>query len=216
MGDPSERWNSIGQVSGNGNRGSTNTTTSQRKPSIHAGLSASSAAAEPFLGYNELFSPNGSSSLATLDASKSANAAALSTSDPMNVAFRSGSSTDSRAGFALSSSQEQDLVSTRHRHTQSVDQDADVPGGPTSEFPALQERLKHLGDRFRGKLQVLLGDLAYQSDVDLRFLGVSMNFNDVYQPVRRKAKATPAGPSTGALSDRERGAAGGERLSRHE
>lgn len=112
--------------------------------------------------------------------------------------------------------QEQDLVSTRHRHTQSVDQDADVPGGPTSEFPALQERLKHLGDRFRGKLQVLLGDLAYQSDVDLRFLGVSMNFNDVYQPVRRKAKATPAGPATGAASDRERGTAGGERLSRHE
>ncbi|KAI0134270.1 Spc98 family-domain-containing protein [Xylariales sp. AK1849] len=71
----------------------------------------------------------------------------------------------------------------------------EIPGGPQSEFPVLQERLRHLGDRFRGKLQVLLGDLAYQADVDLRFLGVAMNFNDVYQPVRRKAKGTPA-PST--------------------
>ena len=109
MGDPSERWNSIGQVSSNANRGQPGT--SQRKPSLHAGLSASSTAAEPFLGYNELFSPNGTS-LTTSEAAKSANAAALSTSDPMNAAFRSGSSGDSR-GFALSSSQEQDLISHR-------------------------------------------------------------------------------------------------------
>ncbi|SPO32683.1 related to WHI3 - involved in regulation of cell size [Ustilago trichophora] len=109
MGDPSERWNSIGQVSGNANRGPAGP--SQRKPSLHTGLSTSSAAAEPFLGYNELFSPTGSS-LTTSEAAKSANAAALSTSDPMNVAFRTGSSADSR-GFALSSSQEQDLISHR-------------------------------------------------------------------------------------------------------
>ncbi|KAI1211650.1 spindle pole body component alp6 [Annulohypoxylon truncatum] len=75
------------------------------------------------------------------------------------------------------------------------DDDDETPGGPHSEFPALQERLKHLGDRFRTKLQILLGDLAYQPDVDLRFLGVAMNFNDVYQPVRRKPKGTP-GPAT--------------------
>ncbi|KAI1487350.1 spindle pole body component alp6 [Biscogniauxia mediterranea] len=70
------------------------------------------------------------------------------------------------------------------------------PGVPHSEFPALQERLRHLGDRFRSKLQILLGDLAYQPDVDLRFLGVAMNFNDVYQPVRRKAKTTTAAAAT--------------------
>ncbi|KAI1502589.1 spindle pole body component alp6 [Biscogniauxia marginata] len=67
---------------------------------------------------------------------------------------------------------------------------------PQSEFPVLQERLRHLGDRFRSKLQILLGDLAYQPDVDLRFLGVAMNFNDVYQPVRRKVKTT-ATPGAG-------------------
>ncbi|CAJ2502516.1 Uu.00g099100.m01.CDS01 [Anthostomella pinea] len=85
------------------------------------------------------------------------------------------------------------------RHTvPSPDEDATTnPGGPQSEFPALRERLRHLGDRFRTKLQILLGDLAYQADVDLRFLGVAMNFNDVYQPVRRKVKGTPAPPTVG-------------------
>ncbi|KAK5987456.1 Spindle pole body component alp6 [Cladobotryum mycophilum] len=63
-----------------------------------------------------------------------------------------------------------------------------------SEFPALQERLKHLGGSFRTRLQILLGDLAYQPDVDMRFLGVAMNFNDVYQPSRRKAKSSSVAP----------------------
>lgn len=83
-----------------------------------------------------------------------------------------------------------------------------IPGGPQSEFPALHERLKHLGDRFRTKLQILLGDLAYQPDVDLRFLGVAMNFNDVYQPVRRKTKGTAAA-STTTTSSKDGGGGGG-------
>ncbi|KAI8961002.1 Spc98 family-domain-containing protein [Daldinia sp. FL1419] len=82
------------------------------------------------------------------------------------------------------------------RHTAPPDDSAPIPGGPHSEFPALRERLRHLGDRFRAKLQILLGDLAYQADVDLRFLGVAMNFNDVYQPVRRKPKGPPAASAT--------------------
>ncbi|KAH7025901.1 Spc97/Spc98 family protein [Microdochium trichocladiopsis] len=76
--------------------------------------------------------------------------------------------------------------------------DEEVPGGPDSEFPALKDRLKHLGDRFRTKLQILLGDLLQQTDQDLRFLGVSMNFNDVYQPVKIKARSTPSVPAAGA------------------
>lgn len=76
------------------------------------------------------------------------------------------------------------------------------PNAPQSEFPALNERLRHLGDRFRSRLQLLLGDLAYQNDIDLRFLGVSMNFNDVYQPIRRKTStATASAKSTGAGRD---------------
>ncbi|KAI1408431.1 spindle pole body component alp6 [Hypoxylon sp. FL1857] len=93
------------------------------------------------------------------------------------------------------------------RHDPASDAKDDIPGGPQSEFPALQERLKHLGERFRSKLQVLLGDLAYQADVDLRFLGVAMNFNDVYQPVRRKPKSTPA-PATSKSEGKSSAGAG--------
>ncbi|KAI9709213.1 MAG: hypothetical protein M1812_007736 [Candelaria pacifica] len=53
-------------------------------------------------------------------------------------------------------------------------------------LPALRQRLQQLSIDFRARVNVLLGDLAYQPDVDMRFLGVVMNFNDVYQPVRRK------------------------------
>ena len=66
-------------------------------------------------------------------------------------------------------------------------------GAVKSEFPALQERLRQLGAGFKTRLQILLGDLAYQPDVDMRFLGVSMNFNDVYQPVRKKTSKSAAG-----------------------
>lgn len=57
----------------------------------------------------------------------------------------------------------------------------------------LRVRLRDLSVEFRSRLNVLLGDLAYQPDVDMRFLGVVMNFNDVYEPVRRKR---PTGPSS--------------------
>ena len=52
----------------------------------------------------------------------------------------------------------------------------------------LRSRLQSLATEFRTKVNVLLGDLAYQPDVDMRFLGVVMNFNDVYQPVRRRRR----------------------------
>ncbi|KAI9736479.1 MAG: Microtubule-nucleating Tub4p (gamma-tubulin) complex component [Claussenomyces sp. TS43310] len=65
-------------------------------------------------------------------------------------------------------------------------------------FPALRDRLKTLGEQFKTKLSVLLGDLAYQPDVDMRFLGVVMNFNDVYQPVRKsRAKDKAASKEKG-------------------
>ncbi|EAA31729.1 hypothetical protein GE21DRAFT_8314 [Neurospora crassa] len=73
-------------------------------------------------------------------------------------------------------------------------------GSVKSEFPALQDRLKQLGANFKTRLQILLGDLAYQPDVDMRFLGVSMNFNDVYQPVRRKTKTSSSAVPTGGAA----------------
>ncbi|KZF19039.1 hypothetical protein L228DRAFT_271665 [Xylona heveae TC161] len=55
-------------------------------------------------------------------------------------------------------------------------------------LPSLRQRLKQLSAEFRANVNVLLGDLAYQPDLDMRFLGVVMNFNDVYQPVKRKRR----------------------------
>ncbi|KAH8785033.1 Spc97/Spc98 family protein [Diaporthe sp. PMI_573] len=66
-----------------------------------------------------------------------------------------------------------------------------------SELPPLQERLGNLATSFQRRLCILLGDLAYQPDVDMRFLGVAMNFNDAYQPLRTKRSKT-ASSATGS------------------
>ena len=72
----------------------------------------------------------------------------------------------------------------------------------TDEFPVLRERLQALGVHFKQRVCVLLGDLAYQQDVDMRFLGVVMNFNDVYQASRRKV-ARPQGRSEQSRGSKE-------------
>ncbi|KAI9805726.1 MAG: Microtubule-nucleating Tub4p (gamma-tubulin) complex component [Piccolia ochrophora] len=67
-------------------------------------------------------------------------------------------------------------------------------------LPALNARLNSLANDFRARLKLLLGELAYQPDSDMRFLGVVMNFNDVYEPVRpRRRDTAKAGktPKTG-------------------
>lgn len=52
-----------------------------------------------------------------------------------------------------------------------------------SHLNSLRSRQINLSAEFRSRLSMLLYDLAHQPDVDLRFLGVVMNFNEVYQPV---------------------------------
>jgi gamma-tubulin complex component 3 len=52
-----------------------------------------------------------------------------------------------------------------------------------SHLNSLRSRQLNLSAEFRSRLSMLLYDLAHQPDVDLRFLGVVMNFNEVYQPV---------------------------------
>lgn len=65
---------------------------------------------------------------------------------------------------------------------------------------SLRVRLRDLSADFRTRLTTLLSDLSYQPDVDMRFLAVVMNFNDVYKPSRRRPK-----PSSGVRDrDRER------------
>jgi gamma-tubulin complex component 3 len=54
-----------------------------------------------------------------------------------------------------------------------------------------RSRLKELSERFKRRVAVLLGDLIAQPDADMRWLAMVMNFNDVYQP-RRKKKTVSA------------------------
>lgn len=58
--------------------------------------------------------------------------------------------------------------------------------GESNMLDQLRQRLKSLGVDFRSRVNILLGDLAYQPDVDMRFLAVVMNFNEVYTPVKRR------------------------------
>ncbi|RMZ83381.1 hypothetical protein DV737_g1704, partial [Chaetothyriales sp. CBS 132003] len=57
---------------------------------------------------------------------------------------------------------------------------------------SLRSRLLTLSAEFRSRVNVMLYDLAHQPDVDLRFLGVVMNFNEVYKPVNDVGPATAA------------------------
>lgn len=60
-------------------------------------------------------------------------------------------------------------------------------------LPALRKRLTELSADFRSRVNNLLGDLAVQPDVDMKFLAVVMNFNDVYTPKKRRREHHKAG-----------------------
>lgn len=69
--------------------------------------------------------------------------------------------------------------------------------GEDQMLPSLRKRLQELAVDFKSRLSILLGDLSSQPDVDMKFLGVVMNFNDVYRPERRRKKRDGgAGPGT--------------------
>jgi len=53
-------------------------------------------------------------------------------------------------------------------------------------LPALRKRLTDLSADFKARVNNLLGDLAVQPDVDMKFLAVVMNFNDVYTPRKKR------------------------------
>lgn len=59
-------------------------------------------------------------------------------------------------------------------------------GADDAMLPALRKRLTDLSTDFKTRVNNLLGDLAVQPDVDMKFLAVVMNFNDVYTPRKRR------------------------------
>ncbi|GIZ42596.1 hypothetical protein CKM354_000585600 [Cercospora kikuchii] len=60
--------------------------------------------------------------------------------------------------------------------------------GERNMLDSIRQRLKSLEGDFKAKVNVLLGDLAYQPDSDMRFLAIAMNFNEVYAPVKRSRR----------------------------
>jgi gamma-tubulin complex component 3 len=62
-------------------------------------------------------------------------------------------------------------------------------GDDKTLLASLRARLLQLSADFKSKVNVLLYDLAHQPDVDMRFLGVVMNFNEVYKPVNIRRQA---------------------------
>ncbi|KAK6332602.1 Microtubule-nucleating Tub4p (gamma-tubulin) complex component [Orbilia blumenaviensis] len=65
------------------------------------------------------------------------------------------------------------------------DSDSDSDDG---DLPGVRQRLRALTVEFQARTAVLLGDLANQSDTDMRFLGVMFSFNDFYVVKKGKGK----------------------------
>lgn len=89
-------------------------------------------------------------------------------------------------------------TSERERATQMQSPSATIPplvpsadgdGAGADTLGGLRFRLAGLEREFRKRVNVLLGDLSHQPDTDMRFLGVVMNFNNVYEPVKRRGGA---------------------------
>jgi gamma-tubulin complex component 3 len=78
------------------------------------------------------------------------------------------------------------------------DPDSPLPLGAASGgadknlLVSLRARLLQLSAEFKSRVNMLLYDLAHQPDVDMRFLGVVMNFNEVYKPVNVRRQAAKA------------------------
>ncbi|KAI9715539.1 MAG: Microtubule-nucleating Tub4p (gamma-tubulin) complex component [Chrysothrix sp. TS-e1954] len=111
-----------------------------------------------------------------------------------------------RAGkWGVTEKDEDDDFDAAHRRKGLRSRDTDSPLPPpllkingdmtgatdSSVLPALRVRMGSLASDFRAKISGLLGDLAYQPDPDMRFLGVVMNFNDTYKVVRRSRRTKP-------------------------
>ncbi|KAJ9655364.1 Microtubule-nucleating Tub4p (gamma-tubulin) complex component [Neophaeococcomyces mojaviensis] len=56
-------------------------------------------------------------------------------------------------------------------------------GDDATLLTSLRKRMTDLSTDFKTRINNFLYDLAHQPDVDLRFLGVVMNFNEAYKPV---------------------------------
>ncbi|KAH9878278.1 hypothetical protein J1614_003495 [Plenodomus biglobosus] len=98
---------------------------------------------------------------------------------------------------AQSSSPDDPFTSTRKASRSDPDSPFPPPllkmaaggSGEDDVLPALQKRLGALIEDFKSRISILLGDLVHSPDGELKMLAVNINFNDVYQPSRRRRKS---------------------------
>ena len=53
-------------------------------------------------------------------------------------------------------------------------------------YESISLRINDLKNTFKTLVEKLLTDLSWQNDVDMRFLGVRLNFNEYYAVSRRR------------------------------
>lgn len=83
-------------------------------------------------------------------------------------------------------------------------------GDDASLLVGLRKRMSELGSEYHVRINSFLYDLAHQPDVDLRFLGVVMNFNEAYKPVssrrqRRKERGKEQGSGAAGIASEQGG-----------
>lgn len=73
-------------------------------------------------------------------------------------------------------------------------------GDDQTLLTGLRKRMNELMTDYHSRINAFLYDLAHQPDVDLRFLGVVMNFNEAYKPTnpRRRRRERPKETQTQA------------------
>ncbi|KAF8538531.1 Spc98 family-domain-containing protein [Trichophaea hybrida] len=72
--------------------------------------------------------------------------------------------------------------------------DDDLTGSyEDQELPNLRQRLQALATDFSARVVLLLGDLSYQPDADLRLLGVLLSFNEYYPVIHKRRARDRAG-----------------------
>lgn len=137
-------------------------------------------------------------------------ASTLASTDATTAPDTASASTSSfhRPRRSLSISEASNIHAASLVHDASVNTATDpsfnMDSGEGHMLSALRTRLGDLSREFRTRMITLLTDLAYQPDVDMRFLGLVMNFNDVYKIRRRRRDAN--GSSTGGSKDKKRAA----------
>jgi gamma-tubulin complex component 3 len=79
-----------------------------------------------------------------------------------------------------------------------VQENETIPVYEDQTLPNLKRRLQGLAADFSARVVLLLGDLSYQTDADLRLLGVLLAFNEFY-PVVHKRRTRERGTESGTV-----------------